>query len=89
MAGLYLALSIPARAQQGLSHAEDPALSPRLKRIDQDKLLKGDYSLRQVIENGRHLFSTPFTKAEGYGEGGRPDGSGGFETRSEGADVPR
>ena len=79
MVGLYLAVSICARAQEGLSHAEDPALSQRLKRIDQDKLLKGDYSLRQVVENGRHLFSTPFTKAEGYGEGGRPDGKGGAE----------
>lgn len=68
-----------AGAQEGLSHAENPALSPRLRRIDQDKLLEGDYPLRQVVENGRHLFSTPFTKAEGYGEGGRPDGNGGYE----------
>ena len=37
-----------------------------------------DYTLREVIENGRHLFTTPFTKAEGYGEGGKPDGSGSF-----------
>ena len=70
--------SIQAPAQEGLSHAEDPALSRRLKRIDQDKLLLGDYTLREVIENGRHLFTTPFTKAEGYGEGGKPDGAGGF-----------
>ena len=69
---------VQAPAQEGLSHAEDPALSPRLKRIDQDKLLLGDYTLREVIENGRHLFTTPFTKAEGYGEGGKPNGAGGF-----------
>lgn len=70
--------AVRAPAQEGLSHAEDPALSPRLKRIDQDRLLLGEYSLREVIENGRHLFTTPFTKAEGYGEGGKPNGSGGF-----------
>jgi len=45
----------------------------KLKRIDQDKLLHGDYPLRQIVENGRHLFSTPFTKDDGYGEGGRVD----------------
>jgi hypothetical protein len=69
---------VQAPAQEGLSHAEDPALSPRLKRIDQDKLLLGEYTLREVVENGRHLFSTPFTKLEGYGEGGKPNRSGGF-----------
>ena len=74
-----LGVPSPAVAQEGLSRAEDPALSKHLKRIDQDKLLKGLYPLRQVIENGRHLFSTPFTKADGYGEGGRPDGMGGLD----------
>jgi Di-haem oxidoreductase, putative peroxidase len=77
--GAGLALGATAQAQQGLSHAEDPTLSRHLRRIDQDKLLQGRYPLRQIMENGRHLFSTPFTKAEGYGEGGRPDGQGGFE----------
>ena len=78
---LSACLGVPSRAiaQEGLSKAEDPALSKHLKRIDQDNLLKGHYPLRQVIENGRHLFSTPFTKADGYGEGGRPDGMGGFD----------
>ena len=76
---VWLAAAVTARAQEGLSHAEDPALSKQLERIDQDKLLSGEYSLRQVIENGRHLFTTPFTKADGYGEGGRPDGKGGVE----------
>ncbi len=76
IAGLVLAACVgtatPSRAQQGLSHAEEPALSKDpAQRIDQDKLLNGDYALRRVIEIGRHLFSTPFTKAEGYGEGGR------------------
>jgi hypothetical protein len=69
---------VQAPAQEGPSHAEDPALSPPLKRIDQDKLLLGEYTLREVTENGRHLFTTPFTKAEGYGEGGKPNGSGSF-----------
>ena len=80
--------SSPVPAQEGLSHAEDPALSPPLKRIDQDKLLLGDYTLREVIENGRHLFTTPFTKAEGYGEGGKPDGSGGFLIGPRETDLP-
>src|SRR5262245_49441245 len=77
---LYLDVTHPARAHEGLSRAEDPVLFHRLSRIDQDKLLNGDYPLRQAAEHGRHLFSTPFTKAEGYGEGGRPDGKGGAET---------
>jgi Di-haem oxidoreductase, putative peroxidase len=70
--------AVQAPAQEGLSHAEEPALSRLLKRIDQDKLLLGEYTLREVIENGRHLFTTPFTKAEGYGEGGKPNGAGEF-----------
>jgi hypothetical protein len=70
--------AVQARAQEGLSHAEAPALSPPLIRIDQDKLLLGVYSLREVTENGRHLFTTPFTKADGYGEGGKPNGTSGF-----------
>ena len=78
LAAWLAAGAVQAPAQEGLSHAEDPALSPRLKRIDQDKLLLGEYTLREVIENGRHLFTTPFTNAEGYGEGGKPDGAGGF-----------
>ena len=78
LASWLAAGAVQAPAQEGLSHAEDPALSPRLKRIDQDKLLLGQYTLREVIENGRHLFTTPFTKAEGYGEGGKPDGQAGF-----------
>jgi Di-haem oxidoreductase, putative peroxidase len=78
LACLLAAGAVQAPAQEGLSHAEDPALSPRLKRIDQDKLLLGEYTLREVTENGRHLFTTPFTKAEGYGEGGKPNGSGGI-----------
>ena len=40
-------------------------------------MLQGKYPLREVVEVGRHLFSTPFTKAEGFGEGGKPDGHGG------------
>jgi hypothetical protein len=78
LAAWLVAGAVQAPAQEGLSHAEDPALSPRLNRIDQDRLLLGDYTLREVIENGRHLFTTPFTKAEGYGEGGKPNGTGGL-----------
>jgi hypothetical protein len=78
LASWLAALAVQAPAQEGLSHAEEPALSPRLKRIDQDKLLLGEYTLREVIENGRHLFTTPFTKAEGFGEGGKPNASGDF-----------
>jgi cytochrome c peroxidase len=79
MSVVFLVWPAVGRAQPGPSHAEDPALSKRLKRINQDQLLKGDYPLRQILENGRHLFSTPFTKNEGYGEGGRSDGHGGVE----------
>ena len=50
--------------------AQDPALA-RIKRIEQDKLNSGDYPFRHVVEIGRHLFTTPFTKADGYGEGGK------------------
>ena len=70
-AGVMVALVVgwlgsePSRAQE--------AIFFKIKRIDQDKLLHGDYPLRQVVENGRHLFSTPFTKDDGYGEGGRVD----------------
>ncbi len=74
-----LGIMSPARAQQGPSEAEEPALSKRLKRIDENDLLEGRYPLREITEVGRHLFTTPFTKADGYGEGGRPDGKGGFE----------
>ena len=70
--------AIQARAQEGLSHAEARGVAPPLRRIDQDKLLLGDYTLREVIDNSRHLFTTPFIKAEGYGERGKPNGSGGF-----------
>lgn len=45
--------------------------------IDQTKLLNGDYTLRTVVESGRHFFSTPFNEADGFGEG-HPDGSGGW-----------
>jgi hypothetical protein len=31
--------AVQALAQEGLSHAETPALAPPLKRVDQDKLL--------------------------------------------------
>ena len=53
IAGLVLAACVgspaPSRAQQGLSHAEEPVLSKDpTQRIDQDKPLSGDYSLRQV-----------------------------------------
>jgi hypothetical protein len=78
LASWLAAAGVQAPAQEGLSHAEAPVLSRRLKRIDQDKLLLGEYTLREVIENGRHLFTTPFTKVEGYGEGGKPDGTGAF-----------
>ena len=78
LASWLTAGTIQASAQEGLSHAENPAVSPRLNRIDEDKLLLGGYTLREVIENGRHLFTTSFTKAEGYGEGGKPEGAGGF-----------
>ncbi len=69
LAGLALAVywlaALPAFGQ-------DPIFF-KIKRIDQDKLIEGKYPLRVIVENGRHLFSTPFTKDDGYGEGGRID----------------
>ena len=57
------------------ARAQDPALA-RIQRIEQDKLINGEYPFRHVVEIGRHLFTTPFTKADGYGEGGRRDKDG-------------
>ena len=57
------------------SWAQSPAITPAIE-IDQRRLLQGDYSLRKVLESGRHLFSTPFTKLDGYGQGGALDENG-------------
>ena len=63
IAGLVLAACVgtptPSRAQQGLSHAEDPVLSQRLKRIDQDKLLKGGESGQTEFQVNLKLGPTP------------------------------
>jgi len=37
--------------------------------IDQDKLLKGGYSLAQVLEAGQNQFNLPFDPEHGWGEG--------------------
>jgi di-heme oxidoreductase (putative peroxidase) len=37
--------------------------------IDQDKLLKGGYSLAQVLEAGQNQFNLPFDPEHGFGEG--------------------
>ena len=50
--GCWLAAGVVhAPAQEGLSHAEDPALSPHLKRIDQDKLLLMELDPVAVVGN--------------------------------------
>ena len=43
LASWLAAGAVEAPAQKGLSHAVAPALSPPLIRIDQDKLLLGEY----------------------------------------------
>jgi hypothetical protein len=54
LASWLAAGAVQAPAHEGPSHAEDPALSPRLKRIDQDKLLLGDYTLHRLGAVARH-----------------------------------
>jgi len=48
--------------------AQTPAINDTVD-IDQSRLLAGDYSLREVLEAGRHFFSTPYLPQDGYGEG--------------------
>jgi len=51
--------------------AQRRALAPEIE-INQATLMSGGYPFRKVVESGRHLFSTPFTTDDAYGEG--PDG---------------
>ncbi|MCB9852357.1 MAG: hypothetical protein H6819_04615 [Phycisphaerales bacterium] len=54
----------------GVAPAQSNSITPDVD-IDQQKLLQGDYTLRKVLESGRHFFTTPFTRADGFGEGHR------------------
>lgn len=45
---------------------------------------KSDYSFKTILANGRHLFTTPFTEADGAGEGRRnANGEGHLGPREE------
>ena len=55
--------------------AQNPVFRPEID-IDQDRLLKGEYSLKRVLEAGGDFYTTPFQpyvpktqKGDGYGEG--------------------
>ncbi len=49
---------------------QSPAITPEIT-IDQQELNQGGEDiLRKALESGRHLFTTPYTPADGYGEGG-------------------
>jgi hypothetical protein len=56
------------------SHAQDPAITNYLQGLDQEKMAEGKYPLKEVLEAGGHLWTTPFQpydgeKGDGYGEG--------------------
>ena len=55
-------------ASPGSASAGDGALNPCI-RIDQGALVRGEVMLYEVLEAGRHLFTTPFTIEDGFGEG--------------------
>ena len=54
-----------------LSDGQLPGEGPRLgtQSISQDQMARGDFSLRQLRIEGRRIFSTPFNKSDGYGDG--------------------
>jgi mono/diheme cytochrome c family protein len=52
-------------------HAELPGEGPRLgeDRITQDQIESGKLSLKAIRQAGLKVFSTPFNKSDGYGDG--------------------
>ena len=63
LAALAMIWAVP-----GVAEAGDGALNPCV-RIDQGELVRGEVPLYEVLEAGRHLFTTPFTVEDGFGEG--------------------
>lgn len=59
-------------ASHTVSHAE-PLEGPALERagvtITQEQIAGGEVSLKEIRRQGRQVFSTPFNKADGYGDG--------------------
>ncbi|MCU1328635.1 MAG: putative thiol oxidoreductase [Bryobacterales bacterium] len=58
-----------------ISLAQEPVFRPEVN-IEQDRLLKGEYPLKKVLESGGDFYTTPFQpyvpktqKGDGYGEG--------------------
>ena len=60
-----LAASTSAQGDDALP-GEGPALG---QRIDQADVAAGRYSLRELRREGRRIFSTPFNKLDGFGDG--------------------
>lgn len=70
--GLANSATAQGNAPPGAPPAPQQAIVPEIK-IDQDKLDDGTTPLPRIILAGRHLFSTPFTKDDGAGEGVRDE----------------
>lgn len=63
---LAAALGLAAGATQAVEPGEEPALEPH---IDHEDICDGDYSYKELRRHGRRIFSTPFNKMDGYGDG--------------------
>lgn len=68
----YLLLVSVVNAQAPFPPISGPSIVGRDISIDQDELMNRRIPFRKIVESGRHLFSIPFTKEDGYGEG--PEG---------------
>jgi len=60
-----LVLAFPAAAEP----LEPPALERAGITVTQEQIAGGDLSLKEIRRQGRLVFSTPFTAADGYGDG--------------------
>ena len=58
---------LPQGASVGEAPGEGPALAPI--NITQDEIESGKFSLLELRRIGRQIFSTPFNKLDGYGDG--------------------
>lgn len=46
-----------------------PAMTPEIRDVTQERILAHQISLHRVLDTGAHLFTTNFTEADGFGEG--------------------
>lgn len=71
----FLALVLMSGLAYGQTPQEPPPIttppgsSRTLGRVTQDEITNGSLSLREIRLLGRTLFSTPFTRADGFGDG--------------------